>query len=64
MVKVGGWSSTNDTVTLKLAEPVFPLESRAVQLTVVDPTLNLVPDAGVQVAVIDPLTASVAVGTV
>ena len=36
--------STNVTVTLKLADPVFPCASVAEQVTVVAPTANTLPD--------------------
>src|ERR671922_210645 len=55
----GGVVST--TVTSKLAEPVLPWESVAVQVTVVVPTGKVLPDAGAHVGVIGPSTMSLAV---
>jgi hypothetical protein len=51
-------------MTWKLVETEWPLGSLAEQLTVVDPTGNAVPEAGVQLTVTTPATASVAVGFV
>ena len=58
---------TGGVVSLKLmftwndALPVLPCASVAVHVTVVDPTGNVDPDAGVHVGVIGPSTVSVAV---
>jgi hypothetical protein len=57
----GVWSAT---MTWKLVEAEWPLGSLAEQLTVVDPTGNAEPEAGVQLTVTTPATASVAVGFV
>jgi hypothetical protein len=46
------------TVTPKLAVPVFPAPSVAVQVTVVVPIGNIAPDAGLQFAVSEPETVS------
>jgi len=48
------------TVTVKVALPVLPAESVAVQVTGVAPSLNVLPEAGVQVVATEPLTESVA----
>jgi hypothetical protein len=48
------------TVTLKLALPVLPCESVAVQVTCVVPTGNVLPDAGLHVGVSAPSLSSVA----
>jgi hypothetical protein len=48
------------TTTLNAADPLFPAASAAVQVTVVVPTGNVDPEAGAQVGVIAPDTASVA----
>ncbi len=48
------------TVTVKLAVPVLPAASVAVQLTVVGPTGNRDPEAGTQAGVRAPSTSSVA----
>src|SRR5258708_39079372 len=50
------------TVKLKLADPVFPLPSLAVQVTVVTPSGKLLPEAGVQAAPRLPTQTSLAVG--
>src|SRR5919201_1315339 len=63
LVKVGGWMSTSVTTTWKVAVPVFPLASVALHVTAVEPTANVVPGAGLQVASMEPATASAAVGT-
>ena len=57
----GVWSAT---MTWKLVDAECPLESLAEQLTVVDPTGNAEPEAGVQLTATTPVTASVAVGFV
>jgi hypothetical protein len=57
----GGVVSTNVTVTRNDAVPVLPAESVAEQVTVVVPTGNVEPEAGVQTGVIEPSTKSVAV---
>src|SRR5206468_3669203 len=49
------------TVTVKVADPVLSLLSVAEQVTVVTPSGKVLPDGGVQVAVIEPSTASLAV---
>ena len=49
------------TVIVNEAVPVLPLESVAVQVTVVGPKAKRLPDAGVQTGVIEPSTRSVAV---
>jgi hypothetical protein len=51
-------------MTWKLVEAEWPLGSLAEQLTVVDPIGNAEPEAGVQLTVTTPATASVAVGFV
>jgi hypothetical protein len=48
-------------VTVKLALPVLPAASVAVQFTVVAPMANVLPEAGVQLVATGPLTASSAV---
>src|SRR5919108_428978 len=48
------------TVTVNDAEPVLPFESAALQLTVVEPSANVAPLAGVQVTATGPSMASVA----
>src|SRR5688500_4389560 len=48
------------TVTVKLAEPVLPAASTAVQLTVVVVRPNPEPDTGLQVVATAPLTMSIA----
>ena len=58
---VGGVVSTNVTVTVKLALPVFPCVSVALQVTVVVPTGKLLPEAGAHVVGSAPLTLSFAV---
>jgi hypothetical protein len=52
------------TVTLNAVEAAWPLESLAEQLTLDVPIAKVDPEAGVQVTVTDPSTASVAVGFV
>ena len=49
------------TTMLKDAVAVFPFESEAEQLTKVVPIVNVEPEDGVQVGVIEPSTLSVAV---
>jgi hypothetical protein len=49
------------TFTLKLALDVLPVESRPVQLTVVEPSANVVPEAGVQLTAGAGSTLSTAV---
>jgi len=49
------------TVTVNVALPVFPEESVAVHITVVVPSGNVEPEAGVHTAVNEPSTLSVAV---
>jgi hypothetical protein len=49
------------TVTINVHEPLFPLESVAVQVTVVVPFGNVEPEAGEQVGVPTPEQLSVAV---
>jgi hypothetical protein len=49
------------TVTVKLALPVLPAASVAVQFTGVAPMANLLPEAGVQLVAREPLTESSAV---
>ncbi len=61
-VTTGGVVSTNDTVTLKLALPVFPAASVAVHATVVWPTGNVSPEWWLHDGVSDPSTLSLAVG--
>ena len=51
-------------MTLKLLAVVLPAWSVALQLTVVLPTVNVVPEAGVQVTGTVTSTRSVAVGKV
>jgi hypothetical protein len=48
------------TVTVNVHEPVLPLVSLAVQLTVVTPRGKVEPDAGVQLTVLDPSQLSFA----
>src|SRR5204863_273687 len=50
------------TVTVKVVVDVLPAASLAVQVTVVVPIANRLPEAGTQVTVSVPSTASVAVG--
>src|SRR5512136_3465016 len=50
-----------DTVTVKLALPWFSAASVAVQVTVVVPTGNVAPEAGLQTGVRTPSTLSKAV---
>ena len=54
-------SVVSTTVTVKLADPVLPALSVAEQVTVVGPSANVLPDAGVETGVIEPSTVSVAV---
>ena len=61
-MNVGGTLSTSVSTTWNVAVPVLPLESVAVHVTKVEPTLKWLPEAGAQVPGIDPLTASVAEG--
>lgn len=61
-VTTGPWLSA--TVTVKLHEPLLPDASEAVQVTVVVPLGNAVPEAGEHATVRDPSQASVAVGAV
>jgi hypothetical protein len=49
------------TVTLKVLVAVLPAASVAVQVTVVSPSGKVLPEAGVQVGVIEPSTISLAV---
>jgi hypothetical protein len=63
-VKVGASVSFSVTVTVKDVDPVFPCESLAVQVTVVCPTGNVLPDGWLQVTGTGPSTRSVAVGPV
>jgi len=51
----GGWLST--TVTVKLQLPVLPEESVAVQVTVLAPLANVLPEAGEQTTVAVPQLA-------
>src|SRR5919201_330441 len=62
-VTTGGVVSMIVTVTVKEAEPVLPCESVALQVTVVVPTGNLLPEAGLQVGVSEPSTTSVALAS-
>jgi hypothetical protein len=55
-VNFGGVLSA--TVTLKEAEPMLPALSVTEHVTMVEPTMNVEPDAGVQVGVKEPSTAS------
>jgi len=57
----GGGAGRGATVTVNEALPVLPALSVAVHLTVVEPTANVLPLAGVHVGVIAPSTASRAV---
>jgi hypothetical protein len=59
-VITGGVVSTRFTVTLKLALPVFPWESVAVQVTFVVPTGKLLPDDGPQLTGTGPSRLSLA----
>ena len=56
VVGFGGWAAElgATTVTMNVAEEVFPDGSRAVQVTVVEPMGKSVPRAGSQVTVTDP----------
>ena len=56
-----GVGVVSTTVIVNEAVPVLPLESVAVQVTVVGPKAKRLPDAGVQTGVIEPSTRSVAV---
>jgi hypothetical protein len=60
-VRTGGVVSTRLTVTWNEPEVELPWESVAVQLTVVVPTGNVLPEAGEQLGVMEPSTLSVAV---
>src|SRR5207237_7204192 len=60
-VTAGAVWSTRFTVTLKLALPVFPCESVAVQVTFVVPTGKLLPEDGLQVGVSGPSWSAFAV---
>jgi hypothetical protein len=51
----------SSTTTVALAVPVLPAPSVAVQVMVVGPTGKVLPEAGAQVGVSEPDTASVAV---
>ncbi len=55
------WSCTS---MVKVAEPVLPAASVALQVTVVMPSGKVLPDAGVQVTGRAPLTKSDAVAPV
>src|SRR5919201_1581448 len=57
----GGVESRSVTVTLKLPVALLPCESFAVQVTVVVPTGNLLPESGLQSTGTDPSRLSVAV---
>ena len=57
----GGVASVNTTVTVNDAVPVLPAASVAEQLTVVVPSGNVEPEAGVQTAATEPSMLSVAV---
>jgi hypothetical protein len=59
-VTTGAVWSARFTVTLKLALPVLPFESVAVQVTCVVPSGNVLPEAGLQVGVSGPSVSSVA----
>ena len=59
-VSTGGFESTRTTVTLNDFEAVFEWASVAVQVTVVAPSENVVPEAGLQAGVIGPSSASTA----
>ena len=48
------------TVTVKMSLPVLPALSVAEQVTMVSPRAKVLPEAGVQFAVIEPSTRSVA----
>jgi hypothetical protein len=56
----GAVVSVSVTVTVKEAEPVFPCASVALQVTVVVPTGNVLPEAGLHVGVSEPSTMSLA----
>src|SRR6266581_3486310 len=57
-VRSGG--AVSWTMMLKDAEPVFPWESVALQMTVIVPRPKTLPEAGVHVGTIEPSTISVA----
>jgi hypothetical protein len=59
LLSVGGVESL--TVTVKVADPVFPCKSVAVQVTIVWPTGNTDPELGLHEAVSEPSTMSKAV---
>ena len=59
-VITGGVVSTSTTVTVKLFWPVLPCESVAVQVTVVGPSGNVLPEAGAQLGTIGPSRSSFA----
>ena len=59
-VSTGGVVSTRSTVTWKVPVLELPCESVAVHVTVVVPTGKLLPEAGVQLGVIEPSVLSVA----
>src|SRR5262245_28099697 len=59
-VITGGTVSANVIVMWNDAEPVLPWASVAVHVTVVAPTGNFVPEAGVQAGVSGPSTISLA----
>src|SRR2546429_9201875 len=59
-VIAGGVVSTSTTVTVKLFWPVLPCESVAVQVTVVGPSGNVLPEAGGRLGTIRPSRLSVA----
>ena len=63
-VRVGAVTSVNVTVTVNVAEPLFPSPSVAVQVTVVVPTEKLLPDAGEHIGPLATLMLSVAVAFV
>ena len=56
----GAVVSTRTTVTVKLFWALLPWESVALQVTIVGPTGNLLPEAGLQVGVSGPSTLSFA----
>ena len=51
------------TVTVNVEEALLLTASFEVQVTVITPSANVLPDAGVHVTAAGPLTASFAVGT-
>jgi hypothetical protein len=59
-VRTGGVESTRRTVTVNAFDAVFEWASVAVHVTVVAPTENVVPEAGLQLGVIEPSTLSLA----